>query len=148
MPRFVCLLLIQKGCYPRLCQGMGLSGTTHTQPTCPGRRGTGDMMMTGVCNEHAHVHTKITSQWQVCWCRTTNTAVKYPSKTKYLNHDLWETVTLFASSSPRSESSMDQGVSGHDVSKCLSSNTSVIQVNAGGQFHCLKLGRYRNNFLN
>lgn len=41
--------------------------------------------------------------------------MKYPSKIKYLNHDLWETLTLFALSSSRSESSMDQRVSGHDV---------------------------------
>lgn len=34
-----------------------------------------------------------------------------------------------------------------DVSKHLSSSTSVIQVNAVGLFHCLKLGRYLNNFL-
>lgn len=70
-----------------------------------------------------------------------------PKQNEILNHDLWETLTLLALSSFRSKSSMDQGVSGHDVSKCLSSNTSVIQVNAGGQFHCLKLGRYQNNFL-
>lgn len=117
---------------------------THTQPTYPGRIGG----MTGVCNVHAHVHAKIAPRWQVCWCRTTNTAMKNPSRIKYSNHDLWETLTLFAPSSSRSESSIDQGVSGHDVSKCLSSNTSVIQVNAGGEFHCLKLGRYWNNFLN
>lgn len=131
---------------PQTTPGQGLVGHPHTQPPHPGR--VGDMMTTGACNVHAHVHTKIASQWQFCQCRTTNIATKYPSEMKYLKHDLWETLALFARSTSKSKSSTDQGVSGHDVSKCLSSNTLVIQVNAGGQFHCLKLGRYLNNFLN
>lgn len=52
-----------------------------------------------------------------------------------------------ALTSSRSERNKDQGVSGPDVSKCLSSSTLEIQVNAVGLFHCLKLGRYLNNFL-
>lgn len=36
---------------------------------------------------------------------------------------------------------------GADVGKCLSSSTQVIQVNAVGLFHWLKLGMYLNNFL-
>lgn len=36
--------------------GHGLVGHPHTQPTSPGR--IGDTMVTGVCNVHAHVHTK------------------------------------------------------------------------------------------
>lgn len=132
--------LSRKAVTPDYARAWACWAPARTQPIYPGR--IGDMMTTGVCNVHPHVHTKIASRWQVCWCRTTNTAMKYLSKMKYLNHDLWETLTLFALSSSRTESSMDLGVSGYDVSECLSSNTSVIQVNAGGEFHCLKLGRY------